>query len=170
MSSAQRNIFSSLMSSPQLKASVVHHNIDFTQNEFDRLRHDQMLNDEIINLYMELLNNQPISVGARCFSTHFLTSMRNREENQKFETAIQKKTYTNIFNKSTWIFPWNIIHTHWFIAVVDFQKKQIFLLDSLVSQENQQHWENCLKVFFFFFFSFYFLFLFSYLSSSPSLF
>lgn len=145
----QKQQFSVLNSTNSKFVDVEHFNISFTKAEFSRLQQNQWLNDEIVNLYMELLNQAPpISGSSYCFSSHFISSMKTREKNLMLEKVLQKPKYNHLLQASKWIFPCNIKNLHWFLGVVDLVKKEIFLLDSTASTTVPKEWENHLEVFF----------------------
>lgn len=144
-----------MMKSQLFPTNLNHYKIPFGVDEFTRLRDPKgWLNDEVINLYMELLNHSlPNSGKVLCFATTFFPPLRKKDP-KEVKKIVDKR---NDINFKKWIFPFNILTNHFVLGVVDFRTKEIFLLDSIAKNKktSQQSWESCLEVFFFFFLFFF---------------
>ena len=113
-----------------------------TYSKFSYLHPGQWLNDEIINFYMCMLQERDDRLcaesGGRRRSSHFFNSFfLDRLMDQK---ATYQYTYRNVkrwskkfdvFEKDKIFFPVNLNNTHWTMAAVFVQRREIWYCDSM---------------------------------------
>jgi hypothetical protein len=108
------------------------------RKDIKTLKPDNLLNDEIINKYMELLKERdtllcskfPTRKASHFFNIHFLTLLGTGDK-YSFKNVEKWTENINVFEMRRLYFPINITNEHWVLAVVDMETKQICYYDSL---------------------------------------
>ena len=102
-------------------------NIPVTHQDLSRLRNEKWLNDNIINAFATLANNES-SDKVHFFASHFIYQY----ECSGFPAVknYMLKNEIDINNLSFLVFPINASF-HWFTAVADMERKLICLYDSM---------------------------------------
>mmetsp|Transcript_25488 Transcript_25488/g.42539 ORF Transcript_25488/g.42539 Transcript_25488/m.42539 type:complete len:449 (+) Transcript_25488:85-1431(+) len=117
------------------------YNIDMTASKMNCLNSGQWLNDEVVNFYMEMLKErdgelcaaQPGRRDSHYFSSFFLDRLMDQKLTRKY-TYSQVKRWTkkfDVFEKEKIFMPVNLNNTHWTMAVVFVQRKEIHYYDSM---------------------------------------
>jgi sentrin-specific protease 1 len=124
-------------------------NIRVTQAKFSCLRDGSWINDEIINLMMMILGAEYFT-GARpskIFTSFFFFNLEERDHGYNY-SAVRRWTkyphgdefpckqvgtarWLNIFLFEKVYIPINVSNTHWFLCILDMDKKVIRFIDSL---------------------------------------
>jgi len=111
-----------------------------------RLKPGVWLNDEIVNFYMfllserdrELVKRSPDRVPSHFFNSYFISKLLDEGRPPSYNYANVKRWSTkakiNIFKMNKIYFPVNISNSHWTMAVIDVQRKEICYYDSFHSQ------------------------------------
>ncbi len=101
------------------------------------------LNDEIINFYMEMLNERDaalVQAGLRTKRNHFFNSFffsKLVDEGGYNYANVRRWTIrakVNIFERDLVIIPVNVNNNHWTLLVIDMEAKEIRYYDSMVSK------------------------------------
>jgi len=123
--------------------------VELTGRDMSRLAPGQWLNDEIINLYMRLLQERDTKLHEnhteypKChfFNTFFIAKLY--KDKQKYEyDAVRRWTVParlkasgqsrkSILDSDRIFFPVNQSNTHWVCAVADLKNRQLAYYDSL---------------------------------------
>ena len=119
-------------------------NIPIKKDSFRRLRPGNWLNDELINFYVELLNERDVSLSAKYpdrkksvyFSTYFTEKLMGSSKNEFIYDNVKRwlhkrKSNTCIFECDKVFVPINITQTHWVLVVIFVQEKRIAYFNSL---------------------------------------
>lgn len=113
-------------------------NIDMTREKFVCLRPGAWLNDEAINFYMCMLQERddalckanPKRRGSHYFNSFFMTKLREANKYSYGQVKRWSKKFDS-FAKDKIFVPINIQNTHWTMAVLYMQKKEIHYYDSM---------------------------------------
>lgn len=108
------------------------------KKDIKTLKPGTWLNDEIINTYMDMLNERdtllsskfPDRKASHFFKTYIMSNLGTGEK-YSFERVQKYESKINIFELRRLYFPINIKDTHWTLAVVDMDAKQIHYYDSM---------------------------------------
>ena len=136
-------------------------NIDIYLSDVLSLRANQWLNDNVINFYMELLNQREgkivsMQVKAKksyCYSSFFLNKLLGNSEKRFSEYFygdvakwVSKVNYQ--FECEKLIFPLHIAdQQHWVLIVADMENRQILWFDPLNQSGHYNVFTNTLKHF-----------------------
>jgi Ulp1 family protease len=126
-------------------------NIDMTREKFSCLRPGTWLNDEIINFYMQLLQEkddnfvtqQKKSKTSHYFNSFFYTKLLENGQYQYSNVKRWTKKF-DIFQKSKIFIPINLHNTHWTMLVIYMEKKEIHYYDSM-SGSGKVYLQSALK-------------------------
>lgn len=134
--------------------------IDIYLRDVLSLRPNQWLNDNVINFYMELLNQREeeivsMHVKAKksyCYSSFFLNKLLGHSEkrfSEYFHGDVAKwVSKMNKFECEKLIFPLHIAHqNHWVLIVADMENRQILWFDPLNVLAHRNAFTNTLKHF-----------------------
>jgi hypothetical protein len=123
---------------PSQEVLIDKYNIDMTKEKFLCLKPVTWLNDEVINFYMNLLQERDtkfINAKEKTRSSHYFNSffftklLENRVYNYSNVKRWTKKF--DIFEKEKIFIPVNLNNTHWTMLMIHMQKKEIHYFDSL---------------------------------------
>lgn len=113
-------------------------NIDMTMYKIGCLRPRTWLNDEVVNFYMAMLQERderlskanPNRTTSHYFNSFFMTKL---QEGNGYSYAGVKRWSKkfDLLSKDKIFVPININNTHWTLAVVYIQKKEIHYYDSM---------------------------------------
>lgn len=128
--------------------------VEMTRSKISCLRPRVWLNDEVINFYMLMLMDRDEKLTAAAggeekrrtshyFNSFFIAKML---ENDKYAYSNIKRWSKkfDVFAKDKIFMPINIRNTHWTLAVVFVQKKEIHYYDSM-SGSGEWYMKNILK-------------------------
>jgi sentrin-specific protease 1 len=111
------------------------HNIELTGELMRCLRPLTWLNDEVINLYMELLrvrnNRKPDSLKCHFFNSFFYTKMLQGGYQYKNVRRWSKRAKIKVIEMDRVFVPINVNNSHWVLAVINFSEKRFEYHDSL---------------------------------------
>ena len=124
------------------------YNIEMTKRKLNCLKCGTWLNDEVINFYMNMLQERDISLcelnknrrKSHFFNSSFVQRLLVTDRCYKYENVTRWTNKFNIFEMDKIFFPINIGKYHWTLAVIYPQKKRIEYLDS--SGGNGQLYRN----------------------------
>jgi sentrin-specific protease 1 len=114
-------------------------NIDITVGKLVCLRRNTWLNDEVVNFYMAMLQERDArlcsaSNGARLpshyFNSFFMTKLLENGQYNYGQVKRWSKKF-DVFALDRVFIPINLNNTHWVMAVVFVQKKEIHYYDSM---------------------------------------
>lgn len=130
---------------PENEVLIKKFSLPITRKDIQTLNNLNWLNDEVINFYMQLLEERCQRLekypSVHTFSTFFYIGLQRRgHEGMKRWT---KKV--NIFEKDIIIVPIHL-HVHWCLVVVDLKKKEINYYDSMGNSNDEclQHMKKYL--------------------------
>jgi sentrin-specific protease 1 len=114
-------------------------NIDITVGKLVCLRRNTWLNDEVVNFYMAMLQERDARLwsagdGARLpshyFNSFFMTKLLENGQYNYGQVKRWSKKF-DVFALDRVFIPINLNNTHWVMAVVYVQKKEIHYYDSM---------------------------------------
>ncbi|EAN31525.2 Ulp1 protease catalytic domain protein [Theileria parva strain Muguga] len=111
--------------------------IEITKSNISCLFSNNWLNDEIINFYLQLLQDTNDGVVPDCyyFSTFFYERLSGSESSYDYSSVRRwtRRKKINIFQKDLLLIPINVSKVHWALGVVDMRRKwrRIMVFDSL---------------------------------------
>lgn len=112
--------------------------LSITGTTLQCLRHGQWLNDEVINFYLQLVQQRAVdqpNLFRSCFAwnTFFWQKLSEDGRGYSFKSvqrwSIRKKV--DVFSFDLMIVPINVGRTHWALGFVDLKKERICYWDSL---------------------------------------
>ncbi|ODV79917.1 cysteine proteinase, partial [Suhomyces tanzawaensis NRRL Y-17324] len=106
--------------------------IDVFVDDLKTLRDGKWLNDNIIDLYLNLITDSTPKTYA--WTTHFFTTLQDKGYQGVARWAKRRKL--NVYEKDIILVPINIMNTHWALAVINNVEQKIEYLDSLSSNGN----------------------------------
>ena len=114
------------------------YNTQMTKKKFNCLKYGAMLNDEVINFYMNMLQERDNSLcelnknrrKSHFFNSHLVERLLVTDGCYKYENVKRWTKKFNIFEMDKIFFPINIAKVHWTLAVIYPQKKRIEYFDS----------------------------------------
>lgn len=126
-------------------------NIDMTRYKIGCLRRATWLNDEVVNFYMSMLQERderlctetPGRLSSHYFSSFFLTKLLERDTYNYSNVKRWTKKF-DVLSKDKIFCPVNISNTHWTMAVVFVQRKEIVYYDSM-SASGQRYLQALLR-------------------------
>lgn len=127
-------------------------NIDITVAKIVCLRNGTWLNDEVVNFYMAMLQDRDArlcaeSKGTRLpshyFNSFFLTKLMENGQYNYAQVKRWSKKF-DVFALNRVFIPINLSNTHWVMAVVYVQKKEIHYYDSM-SGSGKRHLDAILR-------------------------
>jgi Ulp1 family protease len=97
------------------------------------------LNDDIIEVYMQLLCDQySSSNNILLLNTHFMDKLLDIDNNKRYTyDNVKRWTKQNVFNFDKIFIPININNCHWVLIIIFIHHKQIMYYDSNISNEDQ---------------------------------
>ncbi|XP_057854571.2 ubiquitin-like-specific protease ESD4 [Cryptomeria japonica] len=135
-----------LSASDSKKVLVIHQdsNIKITKEDIRCLLLETWLNDEVINLYLELLkereNREPTQyLKCHFFNTFFYKKLFNQRGEYDYQAVkrwtTHKKLGHNLLDCDSILVPIHK-HFHWTLAVINIKEKKIQYYDSLDTRDN----------------------------------
>ncbi|XP_014279148.1 sentrin-specific protease 1 isoform X3 [Halyomorpha halys] len=133
---AELKIKGALVRSPEYEVLIEKFNLKITRRDIQTLNGLNWLNDEVINFYMQLLEDRAQKneryPPIHTFSTFFYAGLQSRGH-----SGMKRWTKkVNIFEKQLIIIPIHL-HMHWCLIVVDLMKKEINYYDSMGHDNNE---------------------------------
>lgn len=133
---AELKIKSALVRSPEHEVLIEKFNLKITRRDIQTLNGLNWLNDEVINFYMQLLEDRAQKneryPPIHTFSTFFYAGLQSRGH-----AGMKRWTKkVNIFEKQLIIIPIHL-HMHWCLIVIDLMKKEINYYDSMGHDNNE---------------------------------
>lgn len=131
-------------------------NYRLTKGSLKRLGPGKWFNDEIINGYVNLINERDKEFGAGsvfCFNTYFYTMIedmlkRGDYEFKRLERVLIRKN-VNLKNFKMIMVPINIEKSHWFLLCLDLVDDKFLVIDSMHSSlERANQFVGTFKKFF----------------------
>ncbi len=144
--------FQAILSGPGTHEVVIEKfNIDMTRNKLHCLRRATWLNDEVINFYMNLLqerNTTRCAATSGKLTSHYFNSffLSKLTEGNKY-TYSNVKRWTKKFDitqKEKIFIPVNLSNTHWTMMIIFMQQKKICYYDSM-SGSGMRHMRHVLQ-------------------------
>lgn len=129
----QTEIIDTLFKTPASKDNTIlftAFNIPFTIKDLKTLKPKVWLNDEVINMWMNLL--QVMHPSHYYFSSHFFTKLQK----EGYDAVKRWTKNINLFKKSKLFIPINENKSHWTLIVVDLNLKKIQYYDSKLSDDS----------------------------------
>jgi sentrin-specific protease 1 len=116
------------------------YNVAITNTKIRCLKPETWLNDEVINFYMQLLTDRDELLSKRYsgrrrshfFNTFFVERLLKTDNEYTYNNVKRWSKKIDIFELDKIFFPINIDNSHWSLAVVYPQLKQIQYFDSLL--------------------------------------
>jgi sentrin-specific protease 1 len=111
--------------------------IDIKYEDLLRISPGQWLNDEIINCYMSILNDEgkrPENKGypkVHCFNTFFYVMLLNNGKGYMFQRVAKWTKTFDIFALDFVIIPIHIGNNHWCLSVINVRDKRVEYYDSM---------------------------------------
>ena len=121
---------------------VEYQNIPVTRRDIATIRPDKWLNDEVINLFMKLLDarSQAATDAAlpKCYfaQTNFYTKLAEGPNGYCYKDVRRWTKKVDVFTKDLLIVPIHCHGNHWTLAVVNFKSKRFEYYDSLFGSED----------------------------------
>jgi len=113
-------------------------NIIMTVEKFRCLKPESWLNDQVINFYMDLLQDrdkknskQGSKITSHFFNTFFMEKMFNSAQKYNYENVMRWTKSFNVFEKDKVFIPINRSNNHWILIVVFIQQQKIIYYDSI---------------------------------------
>eukprot|EP00388_Colpodella_angusta_P020798 GDKJ01052343.1.p1 GENE.GDKJ01052343.1~~GDKJ01052343.1.p1 ORF type:complete len:417 (+),score=63.07 GDKJ01052343.1:15-1265(+) len=111
-------------------------NVELQRHELRSLSSRSWLTDEVINLFMHLLNKRstgnPKGPKVYCFSTFFWSKLSEGGRYQYSNVARwTKRKKIDIFNFDSVLFPVHVGENHWTLGAVDLHQHTVSVYDSL---------------------------------------
>lgn len=113
--------------------------IELSNRDFLTLGPRKWLNDNVIDLYLNIVVSSLASLKTAVFTTHFFTKLQNEGYSAVRRWAIRKKL--DVFAPDYVFVPVNQNNVHWSLAVIDNKKKELGFYDSLPSGKGKQELE-----------------------------
>jgi sentrin-specific protease 1 len=112
-------------------------NIDIKYEDLERISPGQWLNDEIINCYMSILNDEgkrPENKGYpkyHCFNTFFYVMLLNNNKGYMYSRVAKWTKTFDVFALDFLIIPIHIGNNHWCLSVINIRDKKVEYYDSM---------------------------------------
>jgi len=114
-------------------------NIEIQQKDLVRLIPPEWLNDQLINFYMEMLAVRDDDLCQKFtgrkkslfIPTQFMGKMMPTKDKYEPDEVARWLQKSDIFSMNKLYLPINVTNTHWVLAVVYMERKEIHFLDSL---------------------------------------
>jgi sentrin-specific protease 1 len=112
-------------------------NIDIKYEDLLRIGPGQWLNDEIINCYMSILNDEgkrPENVGypkVHCFNTFFYVMLLNNNKGYMYQRVAKWTKSFDVFALDFLIIPIHVGNNHWCLSVINIRDKRVEYYDSM---------------------------------------
>ena len=124
------NIIDSINSKGMQEAVVSKFSLHLTRGDLTCLYPENLLNDNIINYYIEMMQERssknPGLPTFHAFSTQFYDKLLK----SGYQGVHKWTKKVDIFNKDLLLFPINYKAIHWILAVVNLRQKMIYLYNS----------------------------------------
>eukprot|EP00903_Cladosiphon_okamuranus_P011577 g10891.t1 len=136
----EREVDRAFYDGPEMEVLVKAFNTDITRRDLRCLLPETWLNDEVVNMYMQLLqvrDNElckanPNRRPSHFFNSFFLTKLRGYDSCGYNYRGVRRWTRkVKIFEMDKVFVPVNVSNTHWCMAVIYVQEKRINYYDSL---------------------------------------
>ena len=113
-------------------------NIIMTVEQFRCLKPESWLNDQVINFYMDLLQDRDqknhrkgSKINSHFFNTFFMEKMFNSAQKYNYENVMRWSKSFNVFEKDKVFIPINRNNNHWILIVIFIQQQKIIYYDSI---------------------------------------
>ncbi|CAM9822559.1 unnamed protein product [Pylaiella littoralis] len=114
-------------------------NADLTRRDLKCLRPFTWLNDEVVNMYMQLLavrdkelcNANPKRRPSHFFNSFFLAKLRGHDGKYNYKGVRRWTRKVKVFEMDKIFVPVNVSNTHWCMAVIYMKHKRINYFDSM---------------------------------------
>jgi hypothetical protein len=117
------------------KIYVTIKNIDIKYDDLLKISPGQWLNDELINCYMILINEEcaknPQYPRVHCFNTFFYVMLLNNGKGYNYQRVAKWTKSFDIFALDFIIAPIHVGGNHWCLAVINVKDKQFEYYDSM---------------------------------------
>jgi sentrin-specific protease 1 len=141
LSPEERISAESLLDSPSTSAVIAsRNNIELSHDKIQCLRDREWLNDEVINFYMDLINDLSARIGGKrtipktyCWNSFFWLKLSDDGKGYNYK-AVQRWTSRkkiDLFSFDRIIVPMNVGRNHWALGFVDLKNKHVRYYDSL---------------------------------------
>lgn len=115
------------------------YNVEFLRKDMCCLKPRTWLNDEVINFYMNMLQDRDQSLCTKdskrtpsyYFSSFFMERLLVTDNGYAFRNVARWSRKIDVFSMKNLFFPINISNTHWTLAVVSITNKTITYYDSM---------------------------------------
>ena len=118
-------------------------NIVMKVEKFRCLKPNLWLNDEVLNFYMDLLQERDNKICIECdkktsyyFSSFFMVKLFDEAKKYNFEGVKKWSKRFKVFEQDKIFIPINYGNNHWFLIVVYIQQKKIIFYDS-IAEDNR---------------------------------
>jgi len=117
--------------------------IQMTVEKFRCLMPKKWLNSEVINFYMDLLQDKDTKIfcmnfkkkTSHFFNTFFMSKLLPEKNKYNFEDVKRWTKYFKVFEQDKIFIPININNNHWFLVVIYIEQKQIIYYDSIANND-----------------------------------
>lgn len=113
--------------------------IELSNRDFLTLGPRKWLNDNVIDLYLNIVVSTLATHKSAVFTTHFFTKLQSEGYSAVRRWAIRKKL--DVFAPDYVFVPVNQNNVHWSLAVIDNKQKELGFYDSLPSGKGKQELE-----------------------------
>lgn len=113
--------------------------IELSNRDFLTLGPRKWLNDNVIDLYLNIVVSSLATHKSAVFTTHFFTKLQSEGYSAVRRWAIRKKL--DVFAPDYVFVPVNQNNVHWSLAVIDNKRKELGFYDSLPSGKGRQELE-----------------------------
>lgn len=122
-----------------LNVVKVRKSCDLLESDLQRLKDEVWLNDRVIDTYMELLQARNkvqltknlVQRPSYFWNSYFMTQLLNNAN-------VKRSLKSDLTQADKIFFPVNITNTHWALAVIFMQEKEIRYYDSMFSSKDQE--------------------------------
>ena len=138
---AQLNHFQSILEATTQPHTIVisKYNVDMTYYKISCLAPDIWLNDEVINFYMNMLQDRDMQLcnlfpdrsSNQFFNSHFVERLLFTDKTYKYKNVRKWTKNVDVFQKDKLFFPVNVLNSHWTLLVIMIGEKQIHYYDSI---------------------------------------
>lgn len=118
------------------KIFVSINNIDIKAEDLFRISPKQWLNDELINCYMSIINDESKKPEngypkVHCFNTFFYVMLLNNGRGYSYQRVAKWTRTFDIFALDFLIMPIHMNNNHWCLAAINFKEKRVEYYDSM---------------------------------------
>jgi len=111
-------------------------NIDIKYEDLERILPGVWLNDELINCYMSIINDESKKIEnnypkVHCFNTFFNVMLLNNGKGYNYQRVAKWTKLIDIFALDYVIIPIHVGGNHWCLGVINFRDKRLEYYDSM---------------------------------------